>query len=145
ALAVLEDRDEHLIARLARFLAGGDLHFAAEARRRHVGLLEVARRRLVALRRVVFDQAQLHGLVAVRLRVLRLDDDAGAGLDHRRRMDGAVRVEDLGHAQFLAEDARDRHYLCSLPKALISTSTPAGRSSFISASTVCGVGSKMSM
>src|SRR6266699_1196366 len=35
-------------------------------------------------------------------------------------------------------------YLCSFPKALISTSTPAGRSSFISASTVCGVGSRMS-
>jgi hypothetical protein len=28
---------------------------------------------------------------------------------------------------------------------LISTSTPAGRSSFINASTVCGVGSKMSI
>src|SRR5437879_9702104 len=36
-------------------------------------------------------------------------------------------------------------YLCSLPNALISTSTPAGKSSFISASTVWGVGSKMSM
>ena len=36
-------------------------------------------------------------------------------------------------------------YLCSFPNALISTSTPAGRSSFISASTVCGVGSKMSI
>ena len=35
-------------------------------------------------------------------------------------------------------------YLCSLPNALISTSTPAGRSSFISASTVCCVGSRMS-
>src|SRR5207245_8907514 len=31
-----------------------------------------------------------------------------------------------------------------LPNALISTSTPAGRSSFISASTVCWVGSRMS-
>ena len=31
-----------------------------------------------------------------------------------------------------------------LPNALISTSTPAGRSSFISASTVCCVGSSMS-
>src|SRR5205814_8435590 len=35
-------------------------------------------------------------------------------------------------------------YLCSFPKALISTSTPAGRSSFISAFTVCGVRSRMS-
>src|SRR5207253_2507438 len=36
------------------------------------------------------------------------------------------------------------YFECSLPNALISTSTPAGRSSFMSASTVCGVGSKMS-
>src|SRR5882724_1493958 len=36
-------------------------------------------------------------------------------------------------------------YLCSFPNALISTSTPAGRSSFISASTVFCVGSKMSI
>src|SRR5689334_14374720 len=40
--------------------------------------------------------------------------------------------------------ASARVYLCSLPNALISTSTPAGRSSFISASTVCCVGSRMS-
>src|SRR5215207_7630386 len=32
-----------------------------------------------------------------------------------------------------------------LLNALISTSTPAGRSSFMSASTVCGVGSRMSI
>src|SRR5437868_12531347 len=32
-----------------------------------------------------------------------------------------------------------------LPNALISTSTPAGRSSFMSASTVCGVGSRISI
>src|SRR5215207_3932251 len=37
------------------------------------------------------------------------------------------------------------HFYLSLPNALISTSTPAGRSSFISASTVCGVGSRMSI
>src|SRR5208337_2030264 len=35
-------------------------------------------------------------------------------------------------------------YLCSFPNALISTSTPAGRSSFIKASTVCCVGSRIS-
>src|SRR5882724_9969522 len=36
-------------------------------------------------------------------------------------------------------------YLAACPKALISTSTPGGRSSFISASTVSGVGSRMSI
>ena len=34
---------------------------------------------------------------------------------------------------------------CSRPNALISTSTPGGRSNFISASTVSGVGSKISI
>src|SRR5439155_8546497 len=44
-----------------------------------------------------------------------------------------------------------RHYfvaffhLAAWPNALISTSTPGGRSSFISASTVSGVGSRMSI
>ncbi len=37
------------------------------------------------------------------------------------------------------KDERPTTYLCSLPNALISTSTPAGKSSFISASTVCCV------
>jgi len=32
------------------------------------------------------------------------------------------------------------NYLCSVPKALISTSIAAGKSNFINASTVCGVG-----
>src|SRR5256886_1875980 len=36
-------------------------------------------------------------------------------------------------------------YFTACPKALISTSTPGGRSSFISASTVSGVGSRMSI
>src|SRR6185312_10591220 len=133
------------IAGLGAVAAGGELHLAADAGRRDVGLLEVSLRRLVALRRVVLDEPDLHGLVAVGLRVLRLDDDARAGLDHRRRVDGPVGIEHLSHPDFLSENAGDRHYLCSLPNALISTSTPAGRSSFISASTVCGVGSKMSM
>src|SRR5688572_4769536 len=49
------------------------------------------------------------------------------------------------HGRLRAVRIHHSIYLCSLPNALISTSTPAGRSSFMSASTVCGVGSKMSM
>src|SRR5579872_1446097 len=117
-----------------------------------------------------------------------LRDDAGAGLQNRDRANVALRVEQLRHADFFAQNACNsrchfllhpawlallagsvarapspakyseayqlrrtaeggcRHliYLCSLPNALISTSTPAGRSSFISASTVCCVGSRIS-
>src|SRR5208282_3655824 len=109
---------------------------------------------------------------------------------HRRRPHIALRIEELRHADFLAQNScNSRHfllrsqrgssivqrrllagepmlfsfvgtgdspvqrgrgrthphaYLCSLPNALISTSTPAGRSSFIRASTVCCVGSRIS-
>src|SRR5581483_4440032 len=107
ALAVREDRHEHLIARLRRLAAGRELHLAADARRRHVRLLEMPLRRLVRLRGRLFDEAELHRFVAVALRRLRLDDDARARLDHRRGMHGAIRVEDLRHAHFSADDACD--------------------------------------
>ena len=51
------------------------------------------------------DQAELNRLIAVGLRRLGLHDHARAGLDHRRRMDRAIRVEDLGHADFFSDDA----------------------------------------
>src|ERR1700752_277812 len=61
-------------------------------------------------------------------------------------MHAAVGPEQLRHADFLADQSSDHGYLpCSFPNALLSTSTPAGKSSFISASTVCGVGSRMSI
>src|SRR5204863_5738432 len=77
---------------------------------------------------------------------LALHDDARPGLDDGDGDRPPVLGVDLGHADLLADDSLDRHgyFVCSLPKALISTSTPAGRSSFMSASTVWGVGSKMS-
>src|SRR6185312_3589752 len=54
---------------------------------------------------------------------------------HRRHLAG-LRVEELGHAQLLADDAFH---------SLISMSTPAGRSRRISESTVFGVGEWMSI
>src|SRR5271157_4976820 len=117
---------------------------------------------------------------------------ARASLQHGDRANVALRVEQLRHADLLAQNACDLrchvfylsaqlgssvrtaigwecgagalaregcgaslrrtaergrphiNYLCSFPNALISTSTPAGRSSFISASTVCCVGSRIS-
>src|SRR5438067_2517261 len=93
-----------------------------------------------------------------------LRDHAWPRLQHRRRTHFALRIEQLRHPDFFAQNSCYlchfllffqnpslaiaigwvASYLCSLPNALISTSTPAGRSSFISASTVCGVGSRMS-
>src|SRR5687767_193950 len=147
ALALVEDRDQHLVAGLRRFGALRDAHLALHARRRHIGLLVVAGRRLGgAARRILLDEAQLHGFVTVDLRRLRLHHDARSRLQHGGGLERAVLEEQLRHPDFLTDDSSDHGYLpCSLPKALISTSTPAGRSSFIKASTVCGVGSKMSI
>src|SRR5688500_1042483 len=179
ALAIGENRDVHVVARLRRLGTGLDAYLAADPRGRHAGLLEVAGGRLVLLGGPVH-QAELYGLVAVALDGLDLGDHAWARLDHRRRLHGAVGREDLRHPDFLAnqschhfvdlrppatgyglrarapdgastsaaphpEPGDSLYFPCSLPNALISTSTPAGRSSFISASTVWGVGSKMSI
>src|SRR5262245_20871728 len=168
AIALIEDGDEHLITRLRRFGTLRNLHLALHARRRHVGLLVMTHCRLGgAARRTRLDEANLHGLVAVGLRRLRLHDDAGTRLEDGRRFQRPVFLEELRHPDFLADDACNHSFTlgrrqpadgrravhrylapsylpCSLPNALISTSTPAGRSSFINASTVCGVGSKMS-
>src|SRR4051794_9086447 len=82
-------------------------------------------------------EGELHGLVAVGVVGLHLDDGARAGLDHGDSGDHpGLRVEELGHAQLSADDAFH---------SLISMSTPAGRSSRISESTVFGVGEWMSM
>src|SRR6185312_1028269 len=82
ALAVGEDRDEDLIARLGGLVSStGDLHFATDAGRGDVRLLEMTDRRLVRLRRGLFHEGELHGGIAVGLRGLRLDDDTRARLD----------------------------------------------------------------
>src|SRR4029078_2407539 len=90
-----------------------------------------------------------------------LSNPARARLDDGGGGDRAVGGEDLRHAYLAPNDSihhvsfqlpaasvrlpASSSYLCSLANALISTSTPAGRYSVISASTVCGVGSKMSI
>src|SRR5438477_6107214 len=83
-------------------------------------------------------ERELDGLVAVLLVRLHLDDRARPRLDHGHgRHAPALGIEDLGHAQLSADD--------SLHYNLISMSTPAGRSSRISESTVFGVGLWMSI
>src|SRR5581483_3579513 len=90
-------------------------------------------------------RSKLHRVVTILAAgALLLHDDAWAGLDDCHRSDRAIRREQLRHANFLADDSVN-HFSYCFPNALISTSTPAGRSSFIRASTVCGVGSRMSI
>src|SRR5437867_1334267 len=69
-----------------------------------------------------------------------LHDPAGARLDHRYRHRGAILFEDPGHPELAADQSHAHRY-----STLISTSTPAGRSSLVSASIVCGRESLMSI
>src|SRR5712691_6463153 len=71
----------------------------------------------------------------------------GEAQDRHRHVLAAVR-EDAGHPDLLCDHpgthVRGPRLLVLPAQSLISTSTPAARSSFISASTVCGVGSTIS-
>ena len=71
---------------------------------RYASLVEVTLGGLVDLLGAHFAVAHLNSLVAVRLNGLLLHDGAGAGLDDGDRNDLAVGVEQLGHAQLLADD-----------------------------------------
>ncbi len=70
------------------------------------GLLEVAQLGLRELLVLAVLERQLDGRVAVGLRRAHLRDRARAGLDDGDRDAVAVVVEQLGHAELLADDAR---------------------------------------
>src|SRR2546430_1889020 len=73
--------------------------------RSDVGRLEMAGDRLGDLPRVDRPVGELDGAVAVLLRRPDLGDDAWPGLDDGNRHDPVVLVENLGHAELLAQDA----------------------------------------
>ena len=78
-----EDVHHYLIARISRFVALNQ-DFAHEPRRRDIPFLEMACHRLAhALRFYKLDEAELHGIVAVLLLRLLLNDNARAGLNDR--------------------------------------------------------------
>src|SRR5438552_418364 len=129
----IEDVDHDLIAWICAVLAlNPDL--AHEPGRCDVGLFEMSRHRFRdAFRFHKLDESKLHGIVAVLLFRLSLDDNAGTRLNHGNGNNGSVIVQQLRHADFLPQYPRN-HFVCSRPNALISTSTPAGKSNFIRAS-----------
>src|SRR5437870_9094599 len=125
-LARLEDGDGDRLARLGRLRprpgygealehAGRDL----EARPLHVAQ-QCARSALELPR----PEAELDPVPGD------LHHGTGARLDHRYRHRRALRVEDARHPELPADQSGHPY------STLISTSTPAGRSSFVSASTV---------
>src|SRR5690606_9558170 len=131
-----------------RVLAGvGGAHLDVVAARGEVVLTQVIAERLVHLARVDVAVAELNRGVPIGLRGTDASHDSWAGLQHRHRHNFAGLVEDLGHAELFAQDSLDllgRHVF-SVLQSLISMSTPAGRSSRMSESTVFGVGSMMSI
>src|ERR1041384_7823838 len=163
-LAVRKLIDQHLVADVHPVAAFVQTELFEDSRRGNAtaSFLEVPAHRLadiLQLRWLLIHQNELHRLVSVRngCRLL-FHDDTWASLDYRHWRHCAVRRKDLRHADFSSDDPVNhdfnpanrsyrpyRTYLYCLPKALISTSTPAGKSSFINASTVCGVGSRMSI
>src|SRR5688500_7071862 len=149
----------HHTLKAAALRRAGDLHQLARSEDVHLDLC--ARRRCVAvdgkdaqdLGRHV--QPRLLGVAELGLAgallapgpesklnptIAHLHHAAGSGLDDRHGNRSPVFREDPRHAE-LAADQSDGHCYSTL----ISTSTPAGRSSFVSASMVCGRESLMSM
>src|SRR5215470_15665553 len=163
----LEDVHTDLRAGLeARRLGFGDPELGDDRSALDAGLGEVARHRLRDARRAALAVGDLHRSVAVGAGLLDLGDAVIGDVEHRHGKAVAVLVEEPCHAD-LAADESETHKLhpstrCPASRRgpasvgqrtnvrqthynLISTSTPAGRSSFISASTVLSVGSMMTI
>ena len=91
---------------LARFFALNG-NFANEARGRYIRFFEMARHRLIhTLRFDEFDKSELHGIVAVPLLRLFLNNDTGTGLNDCDRNDAAIILQQLRHSDFLAQSVR---------------------------------------
>src|SRR5947208_917316 len=103
-------------------------------------LLELALHGLRQPPRLGTAEAELGGRVAVALGLASGDHRARARLDDGDRHEDALGGIHLRHAELPSDETWERHGYCSL----ISTSTPAARSSLPSASMVCCVGSRMS-
>src|SRR6185437_12929430 len=113
------------------------------ATRLHFRLGEVALGRLGQQRCALGARGDLHRNVTVAVGCLDLGDAVRRRLDQGHRHRAAVFGEDPAHAAFFSNQS-DAHVQSRSQPSLICTSTPAARSSFISASTVLSFGSTMS-
>src|SRR5213076_649709 len=133
AVALREDRHRHALARLRRLALRVQHEALQHARRRlETGLLHVAGQGFGGALRLLDAKAELD------LRARDLHHRARARFDHRDGHVRALGVEHARHAQLATNQSS--HYW-----TLISTSTPAGRSSLVSASIVCERESRMSI
>src|SRR5262249_1765618 len=137
ALARLEDVADLDLAPDRRRLAPGERELPQDRERARARLPELAGEGLRQPLRLGRPEPHLRRGVAVALGSPGGDDRARAGLDHGDRHEHALRAVDLRHAELPSDEALDYHW------SLISTSTPAARSSLPSASLVCWVGSRI--
>src|SRR5262245_3818932 len=138
-LALLEDRDRQALPDLVgglRVSAIIGAELAHVARRRQVALRELPEHRARETKFLVGAEAELDRGVAVLVRRAHLGHRARPGLNDRDGKDVALLVEQLGHADLLANES---------DHVLISMSTPAGMSSFSSASMVWALERVMSI
>src|SRR5688500_17675931 len=135
SLLLAKDIHQDLVSRVwAPFTL--DAHFAEDSNWRNIGLLEMPIHRLGhAFGLNEFDESKLHRVVAIFLGCLLLNDDARPRLHDGHRNNGSIVLDQLGHSDFLTNESVNHmspdYFACSLPNALISTSTTAGRPSFI--------------
>src|SRR5215475_9400878 len=102
-LVRVENAHHHSIAGVRAFFTL-NRNFPKESGRRDIRLLEVAGHRLVdAFRLDEFNKPELHGIIAVFLFCLFLDDDAGARLNDRDGNDTTIVLQQLRHPHFLTE------------------------------------------
>src|SRR2546426_4836644 len=152
----LELFDQHFIANLHLRIRSAQPHLPQEPDGVGTGLFEMALHGLRdPARRREFNQPKLRRFVPIFAGAFPLDHDAGASLQNGRGDGIAVFLEDVRHPQLFAQyrvhqipqDLRQAgaYFVCSLPNALISISTPDGRSSFVRASMVVAFGSRMSI
>src|SRR6266550_2489013 len=153
--AITFGKDRHRDRAAGRRCFARDVEAADDPRRRlDAGLFRVTRECLGGVLRFLRAEAELHTAVE------HGDHGARPRLDHRDRHMRAGRGEDARHSEFSsdqpvhsdpiamrvwvgAQHAAPLHHVSY--STLISTSTPAGRSSLVSASTVCERESRMSI
>src|SRR6056297_393021 len=105
----------------------------------------VTSRGLVDQRRTARARRDLDGCIAIAVKLANLGDPVRIRLHHRDGHGRAVLDEDAGHPSFSSYDTNCHDCSILAQYSLIWTSTPAARSSFISASTVLSLGSTMSI
>jgi hypothetical protein len=100
----LEDVDTDFLADLQGGI-GIDAKLPERTERSLPRLLDMAEHRLADTMRLLRTEPELNRVVPVVLPRFSLHNGAGARLDHRDGDDSPLRIEDLGHSQFLPYDS----------------------------------------